>query len=174
MVFIYMCIITISSLSFELMCFQGLFSKKKLKSLRLYGFGFASRKNDDKGGSTKGGTAKEVKGDDGTVTPVTSKDHQKTTDAGLHSNLSRSTSTRDGNRSQPSNFSRSTSTRDGGAPSLSRSTSTRDGNPIRFSYSAVRKKPPPMEKPLECTLEDLCHGCVKKITLTRDVLADTG
>ncbi|RWR98042.1 dnaJ subfamily B member 13-like protein [Cinnamomum micranthum f. kanehirae] len=155
--------------------YEGIFSKKKLKSLRLYGFGFASRKNDDKGGSTKGasakgGTAKGVKGDNGTAAPVTGKDHQKTNDAGLFSNLSRSTSTRDGNRSQPSNFSRSTSTRDGGALKHQH----KDGNPIRFSYSAVRKKPPPMEKPLKCTLEDLCHGCVKKITLTRDVLADTG
>lgn len=160
--------------------FQGLFSKKKLKRLSLYGFGFASRNNDDKGGSAKGGRSVKggstkrgsVKGDNQT-TPIAHNTY-KTSDADLHSTLSRSTSTRDGNRSQP-NFSRSTSTKDGGGiPGLSRSTSTRDGNPIRFSYSAVRRKPPPVEKTLECTLEDLCHGCVKKIMLTRDVLADTG
>ncbi|XP_058099714.1 uncharacterized protein LOC131244070 [Magnolia sinica] len=59
-------------------------------------------------------------------------------------------------------------------PSLFRSTSTRAGDPIMFSYSTVRRKPPPVEKTLECTLEDLLHGCVKKIMLTREVLADNG
>ncbi|KAL0422279.1 UNVERIFIED_CONTAM: DnaJsubfamily B member 13 [Sesamum latifolium] len=38
----------------------------------------------------------------------------------------------------------------------------------------VRKKPPPVEKKLECTLEELCHGCVKKIKITRDAISSSG
>ncbi|KAL5982779.1 hypothetical protein ACLOJK_016855 [Asimina triloba] len=63
-----------------------------------------------------------------------------------------------------------------GKPSLGRSTSTRGGDPIRFSYSTstVRRKPQPIEKTLDCTLEDLLNGCVKKIMIDREVLADNG
>lgn len=57
---------------------------------------------------------------------------------------------------------------------FSRSSSTRSGNPIMFSYSAAPRKPPPIEKKLECTLEDLCFGCVKKILISREVLSDNG
>ncbi|XP_016475367.1 uncharacterized protein LOC107797036 isoform X2 [Nicotiana tabacum] len=46
--------------------------------------------------------------------------------------------------------------------------------PIIFSQSTSRRKPQPIEKNLECTLEELCHGCVKKVIITRDVIATTG
>ncbi|KAF8411759.1 hypothetical protein HHK36_004317 [Tetracentron sinense] len=58
--------------------------------------------------------------------------------------------------------------------SLSRSRSQRSTTPIMFSHSISQRKPPPIEKQLECTLEELCHGCVKKIKITRDVVTDTG
>ncbi|XP_059650131.1 uncharacterized protein LOC132295883 [Cornus florida] len=59
-------------------------------------------------------------------------------------------------------------------PKESSKIATRRNNttPIIFSQSAARKKPPPIEKRLECTLEELCHGCVKKIKITRDVITD--
>ncbi|PON94609.1 Chaperone DnaJ [Trema orientale] len=47
-------------------------------------------------------------------------------------------------------------------------------NPIMFSNSSGTLKPPPIEKKLECTLEELCYGCQKKIKITRDVVKDTG
>ncbi|KAJ8530976.1 hypothetical protein K7X08_025707 [Anisodus acutangulus] len=46
--------------------------------------------------------------------------------------------------------------------------------PIIFSQSTSRRKPQPIEKKLECTLEELCNGCVKKVMITRDVVATTG
>ncbi|XP_052205713.1 uncharacterized protein LOC127810334 [Diospyros lotus] len=61
-----------------------------------------------------------------------------------------------------------------GAAGLSKATSRRNNTPIIFSQSTARRKPPPVEKTLECSLEELCHGCVKKIKITRDVISDTG
>lgn len=52
-------------------------------------------------------------------------------------------------------------------PSLSRSISR---VPILFSQSSPQRKAPTIEKKLECTLEELCHGCVKQIMMTRDVI----
>lgn len=46
--------------------------------------------------------------------------------------------------------------------------------PIIFSQSTAKRKPPPTEKKLECTLEDLCFGCIKKIKIKRDAISDTG
>ncbi|KAK1322785.1 hypothetical protein QJS10_CPA02g00530 [Acorus calamus] len=43
-----------------------------------------------------------------------------------------------------------------------------------FSYTILRKKPPPIEKRLDCSLEELCFGCVKKIMITRDVVSTNG
>ncbi|KAF7803626.1 DnaJ-like subfamily B member 13 [Senna tora] len=60
------------------------------------------------------------------------------------------------------------------AASLSRNISRRSTTPIIFSQTTIRRKPPPMEKKLECTLEDLCFGCVKKIKITRDVIKPPG
>ncbi|CAN1234354.1 DnaJ homolog subfamily B member 13 [Linum perenne] len=57
---------------------------------------------------------------------------------------------------------------------LSRNTSQRS-TLIMFSNSTGRKvKPPPVLKNLECTLEELCYGCTKKVNVTRDVLTDRG
>ncbi|XP_057975216.1 protein psi1-like [Malania oleifera] len=42
------------------------------------------------------------------------------------------------------------------------------------SYSSMGNKLPPLQKKLECTLEELCHGCVKKVKITRDVITTTG
>ncbi|PQQ11845.1 putative 35.5 kDa protein in transposon Tn4556 [Prunus yedoensis var. nudiflora] len=57
---------------------------------------------------------------------------------------------------------------------LSRSISKRSPTPIVFSRTTARKKALPVEKRLGFTLEQLCHGCVKKIKLTRDVINDAG
>ncbi|CAN1240471.1 DnaJ homolog subfamily B member 13 [Linum grandiflorum] len=44
-----------------------------------------------------------------------------------------------------------------------------------FSNSTGRKvKPPPVQKNLDCTLEELFYGCTKKVKVTRDVLTDRG
>ncbi|CAK9151142.1 unnamed protein product [Ilex paraguariensis] len=58
--------------------------------------------------------------------------------------------------------------------SLSKITSRRSTTPIIFSQSTARRKPQPIEKMLECTLEELCNGCVKKIKITREVISNTG
>ncbi|XVE93238.1 hypothetical protein REPUB_Repub01dG0173200 [Reevesia pubescens] len=57
---------------------------------------------------------------------------------------------------------------------ISRSTSRRCTTPIIFSQSSARRKPPPLEKKLKCTLEELCHGGLKKIKVVRDVISDEG
>ncbi|XP_073128423.1 uncharacterized protein [Henckelia pumila] len=64
--------------------------------------------------------------------------------------------------------------KDDQAQLLSKATSRRSTTPIFFSQSAVRRKPQPIEKKLECTLEELCVGSVKKIKITRDVISNTG
>lgn len=61
------------------------------------------------------------------------------------------------------------------AASMSRNSSRRSSTPIMFSNSTGTKmKPPAIEKKLECTLEELCYGCTKKIKITRDVLTNSG
>ncbi|KAK9214356.1 hypothetical protein WN944_006345 [Citrus x changshan-huyou] len=58
-------------------------------------------------------------------------------------------------------------------PSLSRNMSRR--GPIIFSQTtAARRKPPPVERKLTCTLEELCEGSVKKITINREIVSDDG
>ncbi|KAJ0961374.1 hypothetical protein J5N97_000410 [Dioscorea zingiberensis] len=42
-----------------------------------------------------------------------------------------------------------------------------------FSNS-MRRKPPSVERKLECTLEELCRGCRKEIKFTRDVVTKDG
>ncbi|XP_057430401.1 uncharacterized protein LOC130723391 [Lotus japonicus] len=56
------------------------------------------------------------------------------------------------------------------AVSLSSNLSRRATTPIIFSQTTVRRKPPVVEKNLQCTLEQLCFGCTKKIKVTRDVI----
>ncbi|XP_027358418.1 dnaJ homolog subfamily B member 13-like [Abrus precatorius] len=55
-----------------------------------------------------------------------------------------------------------------------RNGSLRRNTTIMYSNSSGMLKPPPIEKKLECTLEELCYGCKKKIMISRDVLTDTG
>ncbi|XP_043720802.1 dnaJ homolog subfamily B member 5-like [Telopea speciosissima] len=60
-------------------------------------------------------------------------------------------------------------------PPLLRSMSKKSNStPIMFSFSNTRTKPPPIEKQLACTLEELLNGCTKKIKVTRDVITNTG
>lgn len=60
------------------------------------------------------------------------------------------------------------------ADALSRSTSRRSSATIMYSNSNGLIKPPTMEKQLECTLEELCFGCIKKIKVTRDAVTNDG
>ncbi|XP_061359960.1 uncharacterized protein LOC133304006 [Gastrolobium bilobum] len=55
----------------------------------------------------------------------------------------------------------------------SRNGSRRNSTTIMYSNSSGVLKPPPIEKYLECTLEELCYGCKKEIKITRDVFTDT-
>ncbi|KFK43394.1 hypothetical protein AALP_AA1G120500 [Arabis alpina] len=71
-------------------------------------------------------------------------------------------------------FSKSTSTRQSENGSMAKSISRRSTTPIVFSQSTPPKKPPAVEKKLECTLEELCHGGVKNIKITRDIITDEG
>ncbi|XP_047313434.1 dnaJ homolog subfamily B member 4-like [Impatiens glandulifera] len=58
---------------------------------------------------------------------------------------------------------------------MSRSMTSRQGTvPIMFSSSNGLLKPLAMEKTLECSLEELCFGCVKKISVSRDAINDIG
>ncbi|KAG2666813.1 hypothetical protein I3760_15G082600 [Carya illinoinensis] len=57
---------------------------------------------------------------------------------------------------------------------ISKSMSGRNSAPIMFSNSSGMLKPPPVEWKLECTLEELCFGCRRKVKITRDVLTKTG
>ncbi|KAL0348255.1 UNVERIFIED_CONTAM: protein SIS1 [Sesamum angustifolium] len=92
-------------------------------------------------------------------------------------NLSRC-STRAQNVSPPTDIYESSSS-GGSTPSkeytsLPKVASSIGTTPIFFSQSMVRKKPKPIEKKLECTLEELCLGCVKKINITRDAISSSG
>ncbi|XP_059629630.1 uncharacterized protein LOC132272514 [Cornus florida] len=59
--------------------------------------------------------------------------------------------------------------------SLSRSASRMSPpTPIMFSNSNGYMKAPAVEEKLECTLEELCFGCIKKIMITRDVVTNHG
>ena len=87
--------------------------------------------------------------------------------------ITKSRSKRDKKNSGSVAFRKSKSTRDT-AGSMGRSISRRSSTPIVFSQSTPPKKPPAVEKMLECTLEELCHGGVKNIKITRDVITDEG
>ncbi|OWM84900.1 hypothetical protein CDL15_Pgr027687 [Punica granatum] len=67
--------------------------------------------------------------------------------------------------------SRSTSTCRTPTRTMSRTTSSIK---IVYSQTSARKKPQPIEMKLECTLEELLTGCIKKVTITRDVLSEAG
>ncbi|KAG6786144.1 dnaJ [Populus alba x Populus x berolinensis] len=69
---------------------------------------------------------------------------------------------------------RSTDSHHGSSASLSRNASRNSTSNIMFSNSTGKMKPPAIERPLECTLDELCYGCMKKIKITRDVITNTG
>ncbi|CAL9210581.1 uncharacterized protein LOC135616603 [Musa acuminata AAA Group] len=47
--------------------------------------------------------------------------------------------------------------------------------PAFSSFSGpVKTKPPPVERKLECTLDELCRGCKKEIKFTRNVITNKG
>ncbi|CAI9115409.1 OLC1v1016308C1 [Oldenlandia corymbosa var. corymbosa] len=59
--------------------------------------------------------------------------------------------------------------------SLSRNASRRSSTTIIYSNShKLILKPPPMIKTLECTLEELCFGCIKKMKITRAAVTEDG
>ncbi|KAG6390408.1 hypothetical protein SASPL_148142 [Salvia splendens] len=60
------------------------------------------------------------------------------------------------------------------AHTLSRNVSKGVPAPIIFSNSSGLLKPAAMEKRLECTLEELCFGCIKKDAITRDAYKGNG
>ncbi|KAL9271912.1 DnaJ homolog subfamily B member 13-like protein [Drosera capensis] len=63
----------------------------------------------------------------------------------------------------------------GGGEVLGRSRSRRSTTPIVFSRSMARRKPTAVsERRLECSLEELCFGAVKKIAVKREVINDAG
>ncbi|KAK9162292.1 hypothetical protein Syun_003194 [Stephania yunnanensis] len=76
--------------------------------------------------------------------------------------LSKSSSTRTFNPNTPS------------LNTLSKSASRRSSVNISYSGFLSKKKVLPVEKKVECTLEELCYGCEKKINITRDVHSDNG
>ncbi|XP_015581096.1 chaperone protein DnaJ 1 [Ricinus communis] len=90
--------------------------------------------------------------------------------------LSKSTSRRTSPTLHDSSRSKSTCRRSASEteiPSLTRSL-TKKGNttPIVYSQSTAWRIPSPIERKLACTLEELCHGCVKKIKITRDIISN--
>ncbi|KAG8378248.1 hypothetical protein BUALT_Bualt08G0117900 [Buddleja alternifolia] len=62
---------------------------------------------------------------------------------------------------------------DAGSGALPRSLS-RTTSRIVYSNSHGIIKPPAMEQQLDCTLEELCFGCVKKVKITRETITDDG
>ncbi|KAJ0789513.1 putative chaperone DnaJ, HSP40/DnaJ peptide-binding protein [Helianthus annuus] len=56
------------------------------------------------------------------------------------------------------------------APSFSK----RTNSTIIYSNANGLQKPPDMVKRLECTLEELCFGCIKRVNITRDILTSEG
>lgn len=66
------------------------------------------------------------------------------------------------------------STSDDVTSSLRKINVCRSGPIIMFSNSSGVLKPPAIEQHLECSLEELCYGCVKNIKVSRDVYSFTG
>nr|KAJ0198837.1 hypothetical protein LSAT_V11C600335430 [Lactuca sativa] len=51
---------------------------------------------------------------------------------------------------------------------------TRNNSTILYSDVNGLRKPPDTVKRLECTLEDLCFGCIKKVYIKRDIVTNDG
>ncbi|XP_068649063.1 uncharacterized protein [Aristolochia californica] len=150
------------------------------------------------GGSSRSKSTAPVKNDAATDGGSSRSSSTRRTDAVNDGGSSRSKSTtkrtNDTSNDSASNRSKSTTRRidaalDGGSSrsksttrrsepqlqeTLSRSTSRRSPIPIMFSNSTGRGKPPAMENTLECTLEELLFGCVKKVVIARDILSSNG
>lgn len=96
------------------------------------------------------------------------------------SSFMRSTSRKSQSTMQPAkaSLSRAMSQRDASSAAftcaLSRSASRTGSTPILYSNSNGLMKPAAMEQQLDCTLEELCFGCIKKVTITRDAVTDNG
>ncbi|CAH9081706.1 unnamed protein product, partial [Cuscuta epithymum] len=96
----------------------------------------------------------------------------------FYAHMQRSTSTSCGGANAPSSssYSSAPSTPTMADPAFLSKIASKRNNvpPIIFSQSIARRKPPPVEKKLECTLEELCHGRVKVVKITREVISNTG
>ncbi|XP_073035961.1 uncharacterized protein [Primulina eburnea] len=57
---------------------------------------------------------------------------------------------------------------------LSKSLSRKGSTLIMYSNSSGLVKPPAMEQELECTLEEMCFGCIKKVNITTDTVTENG
>ena len=82
-------------------------------------------------------------------------------------------------RSRRSSMNRSTtsigrSTSDVAGGVQKKSHISKSGPLIMFSNSSGLLRPPPIEQKLECSLEDLFHGCVKHIKVSRNLYTLTG
>ncbi|XP_071694568.1 uncharacterized protein [Rutidosis leptorrhynchoides] len=121
---------------------------------------------------------------EGNTSPkVTIPKISRTTSTGfLPRSLSRTASQRRSktpNRIRPVNslirsFSRKSVDSDHSLHIARRSLSRRNSSTIIYSNANGLQKPPDMVKRLECTLEELCFGCIKKFNIKRDVLTHDG
>ncbi|XP_073138594.1 uncharacterized protein [Henckelia pumila] len=57
---------------------------------------------------------------------------------------------------------------------LSKTMSRKGSTLIMYSNSSGLVKPPAMEQELECTLEEICFGCIKKVNITIDTVTENG
>lgn len=60
-----------------------------------------------------------------------------------------------------------------GSVLTSSSSSNMNSKTVYFNSNGVLKLPA-MEQTLECTLEEICFGCMKKIKITRDIFTNNG
>ncbi|RAL39564.1 hypothetical protein DM860_003097 [Cuscuta australis] len=58
--------------------------------------------------------------------------------------------------------------------SASVSSTTTPPSLLSKTMSQARRKPPPLEKKLKCTLEELCYGCTKEVKITREINSNSG
>ncbi|KMT19692.1 hypothetical protein BVRB_1g007490 [Beta vulgaris subsp. vulgaris] len=107
----------------------------------------------------------------GRKTPKTSRGPSMNRTTSMGSNTS-SFNRRNGSFNRSTSISRSTSDM---ANKMRKMSLTKSGPiNIMFSNSSGMLKPPTTEKELECSLEELYHGCVKHINVSRDVYTITG
>ncbi|KAE8703143.1 Kinase superfamily protein isoform 1 [Hibiscus syriacus] len=100
---------------------------------------------------------------------------RSTSQKGTSETENRSTSTSRKGTSETKHRSRSASRKGTSeTENRSRSTSRSRPTPLVFSQSMTRRKPQPVEKTLECTLEELCFGAVKRINIVKDVISEEG